>query len=262
MALDLSMMHIASRPGEPIDAPLGRRIAALAYGVACYALSLATFAYAFLWIGGLALPRHIDSPRTEPLWLALLVNAGLLALFGVQHSVMARPGFKRWWTRIVPEVVERSTYLVASCVALCAAMSLWRPVGGVVWDVQSPLWRGALLALYIGGWLLVFSATFLINHFDLFGLRQVWLYFRGRACGGLTFATPGPYRYVRHPLYVGWLTVVWAAPTMTASHLFFAAVTTAYILIAIRFEERDLIAAHPEYAAYRERTGMLTPRLR
>jgi protein-S-isoprenylcysteine O-methyltransferase Ste14 len=172
---------------------------------------------------------------------------------------MARPAFKRWLTRYVPGPAERSTYVLLSSLALFLIFGLWRPVGGVVWEVDGDAARAAVYAVFAAGWLLVLVATFLINHFDLFGLRQVWLEFRGVPYTPLQFATPGPYRVVRHPLYAGWLTVFWAAPTMTAAHLLFAAVTTAYILAAIRWEERDLVTFHPEYEAYRQRVPMLVP---
>jgi protein-S-isoprenylcysteine O-methyltransferase Ste14 len=164
---------------------------------------------------------------------------------------MARPGFKRWLTRFVPGPAERSTYVLLSSAALLLLFWQWRPLGGVVWDVPDEAARAAVFAVYAAGWLTVLGATFLINHFDLFGLRQVWLAFRGAPYTPLRFTTPGPYRLVRHPLYVGWLTVFWAAPTMTAAHLLFAAGMAAYILAAIRWEERDLVAAHPEYDSYR-----------
>lgn len=261
MAFDIRPMLIGAQPGAPIDAPFSRRALALAYGLFCYGVFFLTFLYAAGWVGGFVVPRHIDSPREGSLWLAVAVDAALLLLFSVQHSVMARPAFKRWWTRYVPGVAERSTYVLFSSLALIALFVFWRPIGGVIWDVQQPAARGLLYAVFAAGWLIVLISTFLINHFDLFGLRQVWLYFRGREHTHLKFATPGPYRFVRHPLYVGWLLGFWATPTMTASHLLFAALTTVYILSAIRLEERDLVAHHPEYAAYRERTGMLTPRL-
>ena len=234
----------------------------LAYGAAAYALFLGTFLYAIGFIGGFLTPTRLDGPRDGSLAAALAIDLGLLALFAVQHSGMARPAFKRWLTRSVPQPAERSTYVLLSSVALLLLFALWRPLGGVVWRVQGERAREAVYALFAVGWLVVLVTTFLINHFDLFGLRQVWLEFRGVPYAPPKFATPGPYRLVRHPLYVGWLLVFWAAPTMTAAHLLFAAVTTAYILVAIRWEERDLEAAHPEYAAYRRRVGMLLPRLR
>jgi protein-S-isoprenylcysteine O-methyltransferase Ste14 len=234
----------------------------LTYGILCYALFLATSLYAVGFIGGFITPTRLDGPRQGSLAAALAVDGGLLVLFAVQHSGMARPGFKRWLTRFVPEPAERSTYVLLSNAALFVLFWQWRPLGGVVWEVPGEAARVAVSAVFAAGWLMVLGTTFLINHFDLFGLRQVWHAFRGIPYAPLRFATPGPYRLVRHPLYVGWLTVVWAAPTMTAAHLLFAAGTTAYILAAIRWEERDLVAAFPEYTTYRRRVPMLLPRLR
>jgi protein-S-isoprenylcysteine O-methyltransferase Ste14 len=239
-----------------------RRVIAFIYGVVAYAIFFGTFLYAAGFVGNLAVPKSLDGPPLGPLGTSLLINVGLLALFAVQHSVMARPAFKRMWTRVVPHAVERSTYVLASSLALIVLFWQWRPLGGVVWDVRDPVGRAVLHAGFAFGWLLVLATTFLINHFDLFGLRQVWLHLRGRPYQPLHFTTPGPYRLVRHPLYVGWLFAFWATPTMTATHLLFAVVTTAYILVAIRFEERDLVAAHPEYAGYRSRVPMLVPAAR
>ncbi|QDU22862.1 methanethiol S-methyltransferase [Urbifossiella limnaea] len=237
------------------------RVLVLAYGVAGYALFLATFVYAIGFVGGFLTPTRLDGPREGSLLAAVAIDVGLLAVFAVQHSGMARPAFKRWLTRYVPEAAERATYCVLSCAALLLMFALWRPLGGVVWDTDGAA-RVAVYAAFSAGWLIVLWTTFLIDHFDLFGLRQVVLFARGRPYPPARFVTPGPYRWVRHPLYVGWLTVFWAAPTMTAAHLLFAAGTTAYILIALVLEERDLTAAHPEYEAYRARVPMLVPRLR
>lgn len=245
------------------NTPFAARAAALAYGLFCYAMFLGVFLYAIGWIGDFMTPTRLDGPRTGPLWLAVVINLGLLTIFALQHSVMARPTFKRWWTRFVPVPVERSTYVLFTNLALLLMFFAWRPMGGLVWDVQLPVGRAALYTMYGFGWALVLVATFLINHFDLFGLRQVWLYFRGRAYTHLPFATPGPYRIVRHPLYVGWLCVFWFTPTMTAAHLLFALVTTAYILVAIQLEERNLVEHHGEsYSRYRRRTPMLIPGVR
>ena len=239
-----------------------RRILVFAYGVSAYVLFLATFVYAIGFLGNVGVPRSIDGPATGSLAAAILIDLGLLGLFAVQHSVMARRGFKQWLTRWVPEAAERSTYVLCSSLALIALFAAWRPLGGIVWDLQSPTARVALHATFAAGWVIVLVCTFLINHFDLFGLRQVWLELRGQPYTQLRFATPGPYRLVRHPLYVGWLLTFWAAPTMTAAHLLFAAATTAYILIAIQLEERDLVAAYGRtYTTYRERVPMLVPRL-
>ena len=235
------------------------RIVAFVYGLVSYAVFFVTFLYAAGFVGNLMVPKSLDGAPVGPFGTSLLINLGLLGLFAVQHSVMARPAFKRAWTRIVPQPVERSTYVLASSLALILLFWQWRPLGGVVWDVQDPIGRAVLYAGFAFGWLLVLVTTFLINHFDLFGLRQVWLHLRGQPYRPLVFKTPGPYRLVRHPLYVGWLFAFWSTPTMTVTHLLFAAVTTAYILVAIRFEERDLVDAHPEYAAYARRVPMLIP---
>jgi protein-S-isoprenylcysteine O-methyltransferase Ste14 len=238
-----------------------KRTAALAYGVACYVMFLGTFLYAIGFLGNVAVPKSIDAAAEGPLGEALLVNALLLGVFALQHSVMARPGFKRRWMRLVPKAVERSTYVLCSSLALLLLFWQWRPTGVVLWDVRQPVGRTVLYGVFACGWLTVLVTTFLINHFDLFGLRQAWLYFRGREYTPLGFVTPGPYRWVRHPLYVGWLTAFWATPTMTAAHLVFALGTTVYILIAICFEERDLTKAHGRaYVEYRERVPMLVPR--
>ena len=239
-----------------------RRLLILMYGLLCYALSLAAFLYAVGFIGDFLTPTRLDGPRQGSLTAALAIDAALLALFAVQHCGMARPGFKRWLTRFVPGPAERSTYVLLSSVALFVLFWQWRPLGGVLWEVQDEAARAAVFAAYAAGWLIVLVTTFLINHFDLFGLRQVWFHLRGEPYRPLGFVTPGPYRYVRHPLYVGWLLAFWSTPTMTAAHLLFALATTAYILIAIRFEERDLNAAHgPAYADYRRSVPMLVPHL-
>jgi protein-S-isoprenylcysteine O-methyltransferase Ste14 len=234
------------------------RIVAFVYGVVSYAIFFATFLYAIGFVGNLV-PQGMDAPPVSPLGTSLLIDLGLLGLFAVQHSVMARPAFKRAWTRIVPQPVERSTYVLASSLALILLFWQWRPLGGVVWNIENPVGRAVMHAGFAFGWGLVLVSTFLINHFDLFGLRQVWLHLRGRAYTMLPFKTPGPYRLVRHPLYVGWFFAFWSTPTMTATHLLFAVMTTAYILIAIQLEERDLVSAHPEYAEYRDRVPMLVP---
>jgi protein-S-isoprenylcysteine O-methyltransferase Ste14 len=235
------------------------RITAFVYGVACYLAFFATFLYAVGFIGNFAVPKSIDSGRQLPLIQALAINVALLGLFAVQHSVMARQWFKSAWTRIVPAAVERSTYVLFSSLALLVLFWKWQPIGGVLWSVESASGRLAIQTLYGFGWVTVLVATFLINHFDLFGLRQVWLYLCGRPYSSLKFRTPGLYRLVRHPLYVGWLLVFWSAPVMTAAHLVFAIATTAYILIAIQLEERDLVRLHPEYAEYRRRVPMIVP---
>jgi protein-S-isoprenylcysteine O-methyltransferase Ste14 len=229
------------------------------YGVLSYAIFFATFLYAIGFVGNLWVPKSMDSARETSLVAALLINAGLLGVFAVQHSVMARPAFKRWWTRIIPQEAERSTYTLLSSVALLVLFSFWEPIGGTVWNVQSPRAQAAIHVAYAFGWGLVLVSTFLINHFDLFGLRQVWCQLRRKPYQPLPFKTPVLYRYVRHPLYVGWFFAFWATPIMTVAHLVFAVATSAYILIAIQLEERDLMVEHPEYAQYRKRVPMLVP---
>jgi len=235
------------------------RITAFVYGSVCYLVFFATFLYAIGFLGNFGVPRPMDTAPRVPFLQALAIDLVLLGVFAVQHSIMARPWFKQMWTRIVPEPVERSTYVLFSSVALILLFCIWEPLAGVVWKVTS---RPAVIVidvLFALGWITVLVATFLINHFDLFGLRQVWLYLRGRPYTQLKFRTPGPYRYVRHPLYVGWLMVFWSAPVMTTAHLVFAIATTAYIFIAIQFEERDLVRFHPEYADYRREVPMILP---
>lgn len=236
-----------------------KRIAVLTYGVICYALFFATFLYAIGFIGNLIVPKSIDSVPSVSLSTALFINTLLLAVFAVQHSLMARPFFKRAWTKIVPEPTERSTYVLFSSLALILLFALWEPMGGVIWDVQSTSAEVALYAGYAFGWLLVLVSTFAIDHFDLFGLRQTWRYARGVEYQPPVFKQPVLYRIVRHPLYVGWIVVMWSTPTMTVAHLFFALVSTIYMLIAIQLEERDLGNAHPEYRDYKRRVPMLIP---
>jgi protein-S-isoprenylcysteine O-methyltransferase Ste14 len=236
-------------------------IAIFAYGAVSYVIFFATFLYAVGFIGNFAVPRTIDGPLEGSFAAALLVDLALLGLFAVQHSLMARPAFKRWLTRAVPAAAERSTYVLASSVALLLLFWQWRPLGGVVWEITSPSGRAVAYGVFALGWATVLVCTFLINHFDLFGLRQSWLALRGRPYTPVRFTMPGPYAVVRHPLYVGWLLAFWGTPTMTVSHLVFAVMTTAYILVAIQLEERDLVAAHPEYVQYRRRVPMLMPRL-
>jgi methanethiol S-methyltransferase len=236
------------------------RLLALIYGVLAYFAFLAAAAYAFLQLGGYLPGSPFRAATRETSLAAWVVNAVLLVLFAVQHSVMARPWFKRQWTQLVPQVIERSTYVFVSSAALVLLVALWQPVGGVLWQIESPAARAVVLAISAVGWLIVVGSSFLINHFDLFGLRQVWLYYRGIPYTPLPFAVPGVYRWVRHPLYIGWLTAFWATPTMSVSHLLFAAGITAYILAAIRWEEADLVAHFGEqYAAYRRRVPMLLP---
>lgn len=240
-----------------------KRLAIFAYGILCYAVFFATFLYAIAFVGDLpGVPRTIDgAPRMASL-PALLIDLVLLALFAVQHSLMARPAFKALWTRIIPAAAERSTHVLFSSLALILLFRFWQPLGGQVWSIHSTVGQVLMYAGFAFGWALVLYSTFLINHFDLFGLRQVWLHLRGQAYRPLAFKTPAAYRLVRHPLYVGWFFAIWCTPQMSMTHMLFALVTAAYILTAIRFEEHDLLAAHPEYADYRRRVPMLLPRLR
>jgi methanethiol S-methyltransferase len=237
-----------------------KRILFFAYGVLSYLIFFGTFLYAIGFIGNFGVPTTLDGPPTGPFWSSFAINAGLLALFAVQHSVMARKWFKDWWTRAVPPPIERSTYVLFSSLALILLFWQWRPLGGVVWSVEHPVGVITLQVLFAFGWTLVLVSTFLINHFDLFGLRQVWLYLLGRPYQVLQFGTPVLYRVVRHPLYVGWFFAFWMTPTMTISHLLFAIATTTYILLAIQFEERDLVREHGEaYEAYRRSVPMIIP---
>lgn len=237
-----------------------KRIIVFIYGSVSYGVFLATFLYAVGFIGNVFVRRSIDAPHEGSVAGGLAVDLALLLGFAIQHSVMARTGFKRWMTRFVPEPAERSTYVLVSSLALIALFAFWCPLGGTVWSVTEPVMAELIYGLFISGWLLILVATFLINHFDLFGLRQVWLNLTAQTYRPLTFRTPGPYRLVRHPLYVGWITAFWATPIMTATHLLFAVVTTLYILVAIRFEERDLIATlGSDYRDYRRRVPMLVP---
>jgi protein-S-isoprenylcysteine O-methyltransferase Ste14 len=238
-----------------------KRVLFFLYAAVCYAVFLVAFLYAMGFVGGFGVPTTLDGPRQGSFAAALAVNLGLLSLFAVQHSVMARRWFKERWIRIVPSPIERATYVLFSSLALFLMFRLWRPMGGTVWNVEDPVGRAVLYALFGFGWGLVLVATFLINHFDLFGLRQVWMPLVGKTYTPPPFATPGLYRIVRHPLYVGWFFAFWMTPTMTIAHLLFAIVTTAYILVAIRFEERDLVREHGSaYESYRSRVPMIFPR--
>ena len=237
------------------------RVFTFLYGALSYTMFFVTFLYAIGFVGNFAVHKSMDSPSESSTLIALLVDLGLLSLFAVQHSVMARPAFKRVVSRFLPATIERSTYVLASSVALLFLFWQWKPLGGSVWRVQSMPGKFLLYSGFASGWVLVLAATFAISHFDLFGLRQVWRHLVGQPQAGLQFATPILYRIVRHPLYVGWFLAFWCTPSMTVTHLFFALVTTAYILIAIQLEERDLMKVHPEYAQYRENVPMLVPGL-
>ena len=239
-----------------------KRIAFFLYGTFCYLFFGGIFLYAVGFLGNFGVPNTIDSQPHVSGWQALVINTLLLGLFAIQHSVMARPWFKRWWTLYVPKPIERSTYVLFTNIALALLFYFWQPMGGVIWSVQDPIGQGLLYGVFAAGWGLVLIATLQINHFDLFGMRQVWLYLRQQEYTPLQFKTPALYGQVRHPLYVGWLLAFWATPTMTVAHLVFAVATTTYILIAIQLEEKDLVALHGKaYQEYRRQVPMLIPRL-
>jgi len=236
------------------------RILAFAYGVAAYSVFLGTFLYAIGFVTGLIVPKTIDSGAMGSTGEALAVNVLLLSVFAIQHSVMARVPFKRWWTQFVPTAIERSTYVLLASLALILVFWQWRPIPAIVWEISEPTLAMAVLGVAFFGWGMVLLSTFLINHFELFGLHQVLLNLVGKDTAEPRFRTPFLYKLVRHPLYLGFIIAFWAAPVMTAGHLLFAAVTTVYILVAIALEERDLIAIFgDEYRRYRERVGMLIP---
>ncbi len=238
------------------------RVAVFVYGVLSYAIFFVTFLVMIAFVGNAVLPTTIDGEPRLPIVPAIAIDLGLILLFGLQHSVMARPWFKEQIICWIPKAAERSTYVLASSLALILLMVAWQPIGGTIWLVENPTARLLLTVLFLSGWLIVLVTTFLINHFDLFGLRQGWLHLRGKEYKAIGFVTPGPYKYLRHPLYVGWLIAFWATPTMTATHLVFALGLTVYILIAIYFEERDLIAHFGErYRTYRKQVPMFMPRL-
>jgi protein-S-isoprenylcysteine O-methyltransferase Ste14 len=232
------------------------------YAIVCYVVFLLVFLYGIGFIGGFVTPTSLDALPTRPLLVALAIDFALLAVFALQHSGMARPAFKDWWTRFVPVAAERSTYVLLSSLALAALYGVWEPIGGEIWKVTAGGWYNVIVGIYLFGWALLLYTTFLIDHFDLFGLKQGWRFLTGSPYRAPQFHTPSLYKLVRHPLYIGWLIIFWAAPVMTVAHLIFALGTTAYILIAIRLEEHDLEAAFGhDYAEYRRRTPMLLPRI-
>lgn len=237
-----------------------KRLLAIGYGAVAYLLFVVAFLYAIGFVGNLWVPRSIDHAIAAPTGQALAIDIILLGLFAIQHSVMARPAFKRWWTRVIPEPIERSTYVLLSDLVLFLLYWQWRTLPAEVWHVSNPVGRVALWVLFWTGWVTVFAGSFMINHFDLFGLRQVYAFWRGKPLSELGFRTTLLYRVIRHPLMLGFIIAFWATPTMTAGHLLFAVATTAYILIAVQLEERDLAAAlGPQYLDYRREVPMLVP---
>jgi protein-S-isoprenylcysteine O-methyltransferase Ste14 len=232
----------------------------LLFGIFCYAIFFGTYCYAIGFVTNLIVPAGLDSKPVSSVEFSLLVNAGLLLLFAIQHSIMARPAFKQWWTKIIPEPIERSVYVLLSSLCLIALFYFWQPMGGIVWSVKSDVGFILLNAISLLGFTIVLISTFLTNHFDLFGLRQVWLFFIDKKYEHLPFKTPLFYKYVRHPLYLGWMIAFWSAPVMTIAHFLFAALCTGYMLTAIRFEEKDLITVFGEkYIRYRQMAPMLIP---
>jgi len=248
----------------PAERPAARwaRVAALLYSSLVYVFFLGTFLYAMGFVSGVLVPKGIDDGTPRPLAETLAVNLGLLGLFAVQHSIMARQGFKRLWTKIVPAPAERSTFVLFTCVILCTMYAQWRPLPETVWNVEQPIAAAALSVLSWAGWALVLVATFLIDHFDLFGFKQGWRYFRGAKHQDPAFQVRGIYRRTRHPLYLGFIIAFWATPHMTQGHLLFAIMTSAFMIVAVRLEERDLVKAHgQDYIDYRRQVPMLVPSL-
>jgi len=240
-----------------------KRLLFFAYGSFSYLIFLATFLYAIAFVGGFVVPTQLDGPSQGPITTALAIDAALLMVFAVQHSVMARRWFKERWTQIVPWAIERATFVLCASAALLLLFWLWRPIGIPVWTIENGYARLIVWTLFAAGWGTVLVMTFLINHFDLFGLRQVWLLLIGKPYTPVPFRTPLPYRIIRHPLYFGFLLAFWMTPHMTLAHLVFALATTAYIVLAIQFEERDLLSEHgASYAEYRRKVPMLLPGMR
>jgi methanethiol S-methyltransferase len=236
------------------------KLVAFLYGIIAYLVFAVVIVYSLGFVSGLAVPKTIDSGSAGPVVESIVINIVLMTIFALQHSVMARPQFKKWWTKIIPKSVERSTYVLFASLALALVFWQWRPIPGVVWEVREPTVAAFLLYLGVSGWVLVFISTFMINHFELFGLHQVVNNVIGRTMPAPHFKTPALYKLVRHPIYLGFIIAFWAAPTMTVGHLLFAAVTTAYIFFGIFLEERDLIEMFgDDYRHYKQRVWMLIP---
>jgi protein-S-isoprenylcysteine O-methyltransferase Ste14 len=237
-----------------------RRFLTFTYGLLAYFAFFVTILWAIFFVGDILVPKTINSGTPGPVTTAIIVNCSFLALFAIQHTIMARQGFKRWITKFIPQSIERSTYVMAASAILLMMFYQWRPITTVVWDVENTTARMALTAMFWTGWALVFLSTFLINHFDLFGLRQVYFAFRQRAYESLPFRTTALYKFVRHPLLLGFVIAFWSTPVMTTGHLLFAVMTTGYILVGIQFEERDLEKHHGAiYRQYKDRVPMLIP---
>lgn len=238
-----------------------KRWMTLSYGIAAYCIGMASLFYMIGWLGNWV-PRSIDAAPSGTLASAALINLFVFLAFGIQHSVMARPAFKKVLTKLIPESAERSTYVLCSGVCLTAMMLLWQPMGGQIWKIEYQPLRCVMHGIYVLGWAVLVGSTFALNHFDLFGLRQVWLQFRGKPYEHLEFSTPGPYRFVRHPIYVGWIILAWATPDMTWTHFAFAVATTVYIAKAITWEEKDLVEYHGQaYEEYCNTTPKLIPNM-
>jgi protein-S-isoprenylcysteine O-methyltransferase Ste14 len=237
-----------------------RKMMTVTYGAVAYTAFFVTFLYAIGFAGSMIVPKSINTGVPGEFWTSLLVNVSLLGLFAVQHTIMARPAFKEWWTQYVPKPIERSTFVLFASAILAATFWQWRPMPDVIWQVENSVAAAALTTLQMTGWAIVLASSFLINHFDLFGLRQVYLHAKGEPYRPLNFRTVGFYKYCRHPLMFGFLIAFWVTPVMTVGHLVFALTTTSYILLGIQIEERDLVRTHPErYQAYREQVPMLIP---
>ncbi|HEY1544792.1 MAG TPA: isoprenylcysteine carboxylmethyltransferase family protein [Xanthobacteraceae bacterium] len=255
----MSEMQATGRDVRSDGSTLGRVMTFL-YGMACYAVFFASFLYALGFVEGLVVPKAVDDGPIVPTIQAVTVDLLLLALFALQHSVMARPRFKQWWTQFVPKTIERSTYVLLASLALALLCWQWRPLPTIVWHIDNPGIAMTLVGLSLIGWLIVLTSTFLINHFELFGLHQVANNLTGRTMPPLRFRTPFFYKFVRHPIYLGFIIAFWSMPTMTVGRLLFAAATTAYILIGILLEERDLVDVFgDDYRRYRARVSMLIP---
>lgn len=236
------------------------RILAFIYGLICYVIFFVTFLYTIGFVGNLIVPKTLDSDLDGSLIQGLLINSLLITLFAVQHSFMARPGFKKWWRKIIPNPIERSTYVLMASLALLLLFWQWHSLGGIIWNIQNPIASNIIYGIFALGWLIVLLSTFMINHFDLFGLRQVYLYLRGEEYEDLGFRTPGFYKYIRHPIMLGFVVAFWATPMMTVSHLVFAIGTTIYMLVGIKLEEVDMIYLYGNlYQEYRQQVSMLIP---